>query len=105
MAPRNAYPAYLLAKNDRIGRERLDLVNQSHVNPLGLHALCSLRSALCPLPSSPSASSPASRDAPQVYPVKFTSVTAQPARHRLRLQARRAGVFHWGVALLMPYAA
>ena len=24
------------------------------------------------------------------------SMTAKPARHRLRLQARRAGVFHWG---------
>ena len=49
MAPRNAYPACLLAKNDRISEDRLDLLHQSHVNPLGLHAC----------------------------PVKFTLVTAQ----------------------------
>ena len=91
MAPRNAYPACLLAENDRIGRDYLDLLHQSHVNPLGLSALClpreihisdsaayftgalcsllhwgsmlcalcALRSAPCPLPSSPSASSAA----------------------------------------------
>ncbi len=34
--PWNSFSACLLAKNDRIGRARLDLVNQGHVNPLGL---------------------------------------------------------------------
>ena len=32
----NSFSACLLAKSDRIGRARLDLVNQGHVNPLGL---------------------------------------------------------------------
>ena len=60
-APWNSFSACLLAKSDRIGRARLDLVNQGHVNPLGLssefwipssefgnapYALCY---ALCPL--------------------------------------------------------
>ena len=35
-APRNLGSACLLAKSDRIGRARLDLVNQGHVIPLGL---------------------------------------------------------------------
>ena len=35
-APWNSFSACLLAKSDRIGRARLDLVNQGHVNPLGL---------------------------------------------------------------------
>ena len=32
----NSSSACLLPKNDRIGRARLDLVDQGHVNPLGL---------------------------------------------------------------------
>lgn len=36
LTPCNACPACLLAKNDRIGGDRLNLVNQGHVNPLGL---------------------------------------------------------------------
>ena len=50
--PWNSSSACLLAKSDRIGRARLDFLNQSHVNPLGLHAPCSfpLPSALCSLP-------------------------------------------------------
>jgi hypothetical protein len=35
-----ACPACLLAKNDRIGRARLDLVNQGHVNRLGPEVHC-----------------------------------------------------------------
>ncbi len=35
-APWNSFSACLLAKNDRIGRARLDLVNEAHVNPLRL---------------------------------------------------------------------
>ncbi len=35
MAPQNAYPACLLPRNDRIGRDRLDLVNRGGVIPLG----------------------------------------------------------------------
>jgi len=35
MAPRNSFSACLLAKENRIGRAHLDLVNQGHVNPLG----------------------------------------------------------------------
>ena len=46
-------PAYFtgVAKSDCIGGDRLDLLHQSHVNPLGFHALCSMRSALCATPS------------------------------------------------------
>ena len=44
--PWNSSSACLLARSDRIGRARLDLVNQGHVNPLGLCALCALRHAL-----------------------------------------------------------
>ena len=50
-APWSSFSACLLAKNDRIGRDRLDLVNQGHVNPLGLHAPYALRHALCSLRS------------------------------------------------------
>jgi hypothetical protein len=53
MAPRNAYPACLLAKNDRIGRARLDLLHRGDAIPLGLHALRSMRSALCAMRSAP----------------------------------------------------
>ena len=34
--PRNSFSARLLAKNDRIGRARLDLLKHGHVIPLGL---------------------------------------------------------------------
>ncbi len=34
--PWNSFSACLLARSDRIGGDRLDLLNQSHVNPLGL---------------------------------------------------------------------
>ncbi len=34
--PWSSFSACLLAKSDRIGGDRLDLVNQAHVNPLGL---------------------------------------------------------------------
>jgi hypothetical protein len=60
MAPRNAYPACLLAKNDRISVECLNLVHQVGVIPLGmaprnaypvkclfLFLSRSMRSALC----------------------------------------------------------
>jgi hypothetical protein len=45
--PWNSFSACLLVKNDRIGGDRLDLVNQGGVIPLGLYALCSLPYALC----------------------------------------------------------
>ena len=43
--PWNSFFACLLAKNDRIGRARLDLVNGGHVILLGLSAPCSMHHA------------------------------------------------------------
>ncbi len=48
-APWNSFSACLLARSDRIGGDHLDLLNQSHVNPLGLCALCALSSVICHL--------------------------------------------------------
>jgi hypothetical protein len=36
MAPWNSFSACLLAKSDRIGADRIDLLNRSDVIPLGL---------------------------------------------------------------------
>jgi len=44
--PWNSFSACLLAKNDRIGGDRLDLLNRGHVILLGLYAPCPLRHAL-----------------------------------------------------------
>jgi len=48
-APWNYLSACLLAKSDRIGGDRLDLLNRGHVIPLGLYAPYALCYALCPL--------------------------------------------------------
>ncbi len=45
--PWNSFSVCLLAKSDRIGGNRLDLLNRGHVVPLGLHALYAMRSAIC----------------------------------------------------------
>jgi len=47
----NSFSACLLARSDRIGRDRLDLLNCGHAIPLGLPALCAMRHALCHLSS------------------------------------------------------
>jgi len=41
----SSFSACLLAKNDRIGGDRLDLLNRGHVIPLGLYAPCSMHHA------------------------------------------------------------
>ena len=43
--PWNSFSACLLAKNDRIGGDHLDLLNRGHVIPLGLYAPCSMHHA------------------------------------------------------------
>ncbi len=45
--PWNSSSACLLANSDRIGGDRIDLLNRGHAIPLGLYAPCSMRYA-CP---------------------------------------------------------